>query len=61
MLSGNAGDGLRGLEAIKARGGIALVQAERTARFAALPRRAILAGLADRILPPRRSPGNWSS
>ncbi|CAL1241135.1 CheR family methyltransferase [Candidatus Methylocalor cossyra] len=53
LLSGNAGDGLRGLEAIKARGGIALVQAERTARFAALPRRAILAGLADRILPPR--------
>ncbi|MGZ8244368.1 chemotaxis protein CheB [Methylomagnum sp.] len=53
LLSGTGSDGVLGLKAIKAEGGITLVQAEATAKFDAMPRSAIQAGVADMVLPPR--------
>jgi two-component system CheB/CheR fusion protein len=52
VLSGTASDGVLGLKAIKAEGGITLVQDERTAKFDSMPRNAIMAGVADLILAP---------
>ncbi|WP_221066071.1 CheR family methyltransferase [Methylomagnum ishizawai] len=52
LLSGTASDGVLGLKAIKAEGGITLVQEERTAKFDSMPRSAIMAGVADLVLPP---------
>ncbi|MEO8592457.1 MAG: chemotaxis protein CheB [Candidatus Solibacter sp.] len=52
VLSGTASDGTGGLQAIKAAGGVTLVQEESTARFDSMPRSAIAAGAADFVLPP---------
>lgn len=52
LLSGTASDGVLGLKAIKAEGGITLVQDERTAKFDSMPRSAIMAGVADMVLAP---------
>ena len=52
ILSGTASDGTRGLQAIKAAGGVTFVQDETTARFDSMPRSAIGAGVADFVLPP---------
>jgi two-component system CheB/CheR fusion protein len=56
VLSGMGSDGSRGLRAIKERGGLSLVQAPDTAKFDAMPRSAIDAGLADIIAPPGELP-----
>jgi two-component system chemotaxis response regulator CheB len=51
ILSGANGDGARGLAAIKARGGTAIVEAPETAAYRAMPEAALAATQVDRILP----------
>jgi two-component system CheB/CheR fusion protein len=53
VLSGTGSDGTRGLQAIKAAGGITLAQEEASASFPGMPRNAIEAGCVDFIQPPR--------
>jgi two-component system, chemotaxis family, CheB/CheR fusion protein len=52
VLSGTGSDGTFGLKAIKAEGGISLVQDPVSARHDGMPRSAIEAGVADFCLPP---------
>jgi PAS domain S-box-containing protein len=54
ILSGTASDGTRGLEVIKAVGGITFAQDEKTAEYDGMPRSAINAGCVDFVLPPER-------
>src|SRR5262245_4945391 len=54
ILSGTASDGTRGLEVIKAEGGITFAQDEKTAEYDGMPRSAINAGCVDFVLPPER-------
>lgn len=51
ILSGMGGDGTLGLRAIKEKAGVTLVQDPATAKFDAMPRSAIEAGLADIVAP----------
>ena len=51
ILSGMGSDGTLGLRAIKEKAGLALVQEPATAKFDAMPRSAIDAGLADIVAP----------
>jgi two-component system CheB/CheR fusion protein len=60
VLSGTASDGVLGLKAIKAEGGITLVQDEQSAKFDSMPRSAIMAGWRIWCSRRRRSPRNWS-
>ena len=53
VLSGTGSDGTRGLQAIKAAGGITLAQEEASASFAGMPKSAIEAGCVDFIQTPR--------
>jgi two-component system, chemotaxis family, CheB/CheR fusion protein len=53
ILSGMSSDGVRGLELIKAEGGITFAQDEKSARFPDLPRNAALAGCVDFVMPPK--------
>ena len=50
VLSGGLDDGTAGLRAIKARGGISVVQAPESALVAEMPRNAIAEGVADYIV-----------
>ncbi len=52
ILSGTGSDGTRGLRAIKSAGGLTFVQVPETAKYDGMPRSAIDACVADRILPP---------
>jgi len=52
ILSGTASDGTLGLKAIKAKGGIAFAQDEKTAKYDSMPRNAIAAGCVDFVLSP---------
>ncbi|KPQ33700.1 MAG: two-component system, chemotaxis family, CheB/CheR fusion protein [Phormidesmis priestleyi Ana] len=52
VLSGLDGDGAKGLEKIKAAGGIAFAQAQDTAQFDSMPNTAVETGMVDFILPP---------
>ena len=52
ILSGTASDGVVGLRAIKAEGGITFAQAEQSAKFGSMPHSAIAAGVVDLVLPP---------
>src|SRR4029453_935228 len=52
VLSGNESDGALGLAAIRAEGGIALVQTEASAKHPDMPRAAIASGVADLVLSP---------
>ena len=54
ILSGKGSDGAHGVRAIKAFGGITIVQDEKTARYADMPRAAIDTGHVDLVLPPER-------
>ncbi|MBN2193203.1 MAG: PAS domain-containing protein [Polyangiaceae bacterium] len=56
VLSGMGSDGTQGLRAIKERGGAGFVQEPATARFEAMPRSAIDAGLADVVAPAEELP-----
>ena len=53
LLSGTGSDGVLGLQAIKAMGGITLAQDAKSAKFDSMPRAAADAGVADFVLPPR--------
>jgi two-component system CheB/CheR fusion protein len=53
VLSGTGSDGTAGLRAIKAAGGITFAQDESSAKFAAMPRNAVLAGFVDAALSPK--------
>jgi two-component system CheB/CheR fusion protein len=52
ILSGTASDGVLGLQAIKAEGGITFAQEVKTAKYAGMPESAIAAGVVDFVLPP---------
>lgn len=52
ILSGGDSDGARGLEAIKAAGGITFAQCQDTAQVDSMPNTAIATGQVDFILPP---------
>ena len=57
ILSGMGSDGTLGLRAIKEQAGVVLVQEPATAKFDAMPRSAIDAGLADIVAPADELPG----
>ena len=52
ILSGTASDGVLGLQAIKAEGGITFAQDVETAKYPGMPESAIAAGGVDFVLPP---------
>lgn len=56
VLSGMGSDGTLGLQAIKATGGLSVVQTPETAQFDAMPRSAIAAGCADIVAPAAELP-----
>ncbi|WP_341939092.1 chemotaxis protein CheB [Marinimicrobium sp. C2-29] len=56
VLSGMGSDGTLGLQAIRATGGLAVVQEPESAQFDAMPRSAIAAGCADIVAPPGELP-----
>jgi two-component system, chemotaxis family, CheB/CheR fusion protein len=57
ILSGTGTDGTKGSRALKAAGGMVVVQDPQTARFDGMPRSVIEAGVVDFILPPELMPG----
>jgi len=54
ILSGADSDGARGLEAIKAAGGVTFAQCQETAQVDSMPNTAIATGQVDFILPPEK-------
>jgi two-component system, chemotaxis family, CheB/CheR fusion protein len=56
ILSGTGTDGTRGIDAIKANGGMVLVQDPCTAKFDGMPNSAIASGNADMIMAPELMP-----
>ncbi len=56
VLSGTGSHGALGLKAVKAAGGMAMVQEPSSAEYDQMPRSAIDTGLADYILPPEKMP-----
>jgi len=52
VLSGTGSDGKKGIEEIKSKGGIVIVQDPLTAAFDGMPNSAIATGCADMVLPP---------
>ena len=54
ILSGTGSDGADGVRAVKARGGVAIVQDSASARFAGMPDSAVATGLVDFVLPAGR-------
>lgn len=57
VLSGMGADGTLGLQAVKAMGGLIVVQQPDTAQFDSMPKSAIASGCADIIAPPAAMPG----
>jgi len=57
VLSGMGSDGTLGLLAIKAQGGLCVVQQPESAQFDSMPRSAIAAGCADVVATPAELPG----
>lgn len=56
ILSGSGNDGSLGVRAIKAAGGMIMVQAPESAKYTGMPDSAIATHLADYVLPPRELP-----
>lgn len=56
ILSGTGKDGAKGIEAIKSRGGMIIVQDPETAAFQGMPLAALHTNCADYILPPQEMP-----
>jgi two-component system CheB/CheR fusion protein len=56
ILSGTSSHGCSGLQAIKANGGLVMVQQPDTAEYDAMPQNAIDTGIVDYILPPEEMP-----
>jgi two-component system CheB/CheR fusion protein len=52
IFSGIGSDGTKGLQAIKAEGGITFAQDEESAKYSGMPRHAVAAGCVDLVLPP---------
>jgi two-component system CheB/CheR fusion protein len=52
ILSGTASDGTLGLQAIKALGGVTFAQDDESAKYNAMPRSAVAAGIVDFVLAP---------
>ena len=52
ILSGIGSDGTKGLQAIKAQGGISFAQDEDSAKYPGMPQSAVAAGCVDLVLPP---------
>src|SRR5262245_5939331 len=52
ILSGSGSDGVLGLKAIKAEGGITFAQDETTAKYSGMPGSAVAAGVVDFVLAP---------
>ena len=59
ILSGTASDGTRGLETIKAEGGITFAQDEKTAKFPEMPLSAMATGCVIPACRRKGSPQNW--
>jgi two-component system CheB/CheR fusion protein len=57
ILSGTGSDGTQGIKAIKAAGGMVMVQDEKQAKYSGMPRSAIDTGAVDFILPVEMMPG----
>src|SRR5205823_11700937 len=53
ILSGTASDGVEGMKAIKAAGGITFAQEPQSAKYDGMPRNAIESGAVDSVLPPK--------
>ena len=58
ILSGTGSDGTAGLKAIKAQGGITVVQDENTAAYYGMPQSAITAEVVDFVMAPQYIPGH---
>jgi two-component system CheB/CheR fusion protein len=58
ILSGAGADGTLGLMAIKAEGGMAMVQDSAMAKYAGMPSSAMATGLVDYVLPPAAMPAH---
>ena len=56
VLSGAGSDGTMGVRAVKAEGGMVMIQEPTSAAFDSMPRSAIATGLADFVLPPAEMP-----
>jgi len=56
ILSGTGAHGSLGLKAVKASGGMAMVQDPNTAEYARMPQSAVATGLADYVLPVEQMP-----
>ena len=56
IVSGTASDGTLGIKAIKAEGGMAMVEDPATAKYDGMPRNAVKTGLVDFILPVGKMP-----
>jgi two-component system, chemotaxis family, CheB/CheR fusion protein len=56
ILSGSGSNGSAGAQAVRERDGVVLAQQPETAEHPEMPRNVILAGLADRVLPPEQIP-----
>lgn len=56
ILSGTGTDGTRGIEAVKAKGGMVIVQEPGSAKFDGMPNSAIASGNADLVLAPSAMP-----
>jgi two-component system CheB/CheR fusion protein len=52
ILSGTASDGVLGMKAIKAAGGLTFAQDDRSAKYTSMPRNAVAAGCVDLVLSP---------
>ncbi len=52
ILSGTGWDGSKGVEAVKAAGGVTFAQDQATAKFATMPQAAAATGCVDFVLPP---------
>ena len=55
ILSGTGADGTQGLEAIKAEGGLAIVQDPLSAKYDGMPHSAITSGIVDLVLKPEQN------
>jgi two-component system CheB/CheR fusion protein len=56
ILSGTGGHGALGLKAVKAAGGMSMVQDPKSAEYDHMPSSAVATGLADYVLPPEKMP-----
>jgi two-component system CheB/CheR fusion protein len=56
ILSGSGNDGTLGLKAIKAAGGMIMVQSPDSAKYSSMPESAIATHLADYVLSPKKMP-----